>query len=169
MPKSSLVRPTREMVRKAIFDVLMDFVEGKDVLDLFSGSGALGFQALSNGARSVTFVETQRVCCGVIRENAAALGVESRCRILCRDVFAVLPWFKQQSQTFPLIFSDPPYGRDLAKKCLLEICGYDIVLPPAIVVIEHSKTDEMPSECSPLTLWQNKKYGDTFVSFYTNM
>ena len=168
MPKAGYVRPTREMVRKAVFDVLGDFVSGKDVLDLFSGSGAFGFQSLSNGARSATFVESRRLCCEVVRENAAALGVLPQCRIFSRDVFSLLPQLRKESLVFPVIFADPPYGRELAKKCLLEICKYDILLPPAIVIIEHHKADEMPSQSLPLTLWQHKHYGDTFVSFYTS-
>ena len=73
IPRLENVRPTREMVRKAIFDVLSGVVEGRDVLDLFSGSGALGFEALSAGAKSVTFVERQKPCVRIIRENAASI------------------------------------------------------------------------------------------------
>lgn len=167
MPKSKLVRPTREMVRKAIFDVLGDFIAGKEVLDLFSGSGALGFEALSCGAKCVTFVEKMFACQKVIRENMLMLKLEPRCRIIGRDAFSVLPELAKQNMSCKVIFADPPYAGELAKKCLLEISNCDIIRPPEMVIIEHCKDDELPDSCNILTRWQLKKYGDTFVSFYT--
>ena len=166
LPHARVTRPTREMVRKAIFDVLGDAVAGVDVLDVFSGSGALGLEAISAGARHVTFVEKNRDCCAVIRRNVAALGQAPCCRIISRDVFSALAYLARKQRRFGLIIADPPYAKDLAKKCLLALGNYDIVNAPAIVVIEHRKSDTLPQQSNSLTLWQCKKYGDTFVSFY---
>lgn len=167
IPKTKMVRPTRAMVRKAIVDILGDFVMGKDILDLFSGSGALGFEALSCRARSVTFVDHKHLCQKIIRENASILKVADKCTILAKDVFAVLAILQKKGLKFQIVFADPPYYAHLAKKCLLEISKCDILLPPAMVVIEHYKKDELPDGCKTLARWQLKKYGDTFVSFYT--
>lgn len=166
MPKSKSVRPTRAMVREAIFSVLGDFIEGKDVLDLFSGSGALGFEALSSAARSVTFVEKAKLSLKVIRENILHLGLSSECRVIGRDVFTAFNVFRKKNLHFGLVFADPPYSLGLAKKCLLNIGNCDILHPSAIIVIEHYKKDELPQSTKELKLWQLKKYGDTFVSFY---
>ncbi len=167
LPKSEFVRPSREMVRKAVFDVLGDCVKGKNILDLFSGSGAFGFEALSCGARKAVFVDSMHLCKKIIRENAALLDVEDKCDIICKDVFFVLPRLERLAEKFDIVFADPPYSGNLAKKFLLKIGKYDILLPSAIVVIEHYKKNELPDLCDNLALWQLKKYGDTFVSFYT--
>jgi len=165
-PQLPCVRPTREKVRKAVFDVLSGFVADKEVLDLFSGSGALGFEALSLGAKSVVFVESEPACQKIIKENIKALGVEAQATLITWDVFAALELFSRQKQKFSLVFADPPYQQELAKKCLLEIIKYDILHPFVIVGLEHDKSSEMPQSCGQLTLWRSKRYGDTFVSFF---
>ena len=167
MPKSRDVRPTSQKVRKAIFDVLAGDIAGKRILDLFSGSGALGFEALSLGADHITFVEKKQISIKTIYENAALLGVKEKCRIIRRDVLESLDKLNTRKAGFDLVFADPPYIGGLAKKCLLKISSCDILLAPAIVVIEHCKKDELPTENNNLKLWQLKNYGDTLVSFYT--
>ncbi len=166
IPKSKYVRPTRAMVREAIFSVLGDFIQEKDILDLFSGSGALGFEALSNEARSVTFVEKSKLPLKVIRENILHLGSGSGCRVIGRDVFTALNILRKKKLRFHIVFADPPYSAGMAKKCLLNIGNCDILQPSAIIVIEHYKKDKLPQSTDKLKLWQLKKYGDTFVSFY---
>ena len=166
IPKSKNVRPTRAMVREAIFSVLGDFVEGKEVLDLFSGSGALGFEALSNEAKSVIFVDKNKLSLKVIRENVLCLAPSRECIIIGRDVFSAFNILRKKKLRFDIVFADPPYSLGLAKKCLLNISNCDILHPFAIVVIEHYKKDELPKNTDTLKLWQLKKYGDTFVSFY---
>ncbi|MFH1094010.1 MAG: 16S rRNA (guanine(966)-N(2))-methyltransferase RsmD [Candidatus Omnitrophota bacterium] len=166
MPKSKYVRPTRAMVKEAIFSVLGDFIEGKDALDLFSGSGALGFEALSNEARSVVFVEKSKLSLKVIRENILNLGLNRKCLVIGRDVFAAFNILRKKQLRFHIVFADPPYSLGMAKKCLLNIGNCDILHPSSIIVIEHYKKDELPERTDTLKLWQLKKYGDTFVSFY---
>lgn len=166
LPKTKQVRPTRAMVREAIFSVLGDFIEGKDVLDLFSGSGSLGLEALSNKARSVTFVENHRLSLDAIRANVLHLDCRSQCRIIAKDVFKAINILTKDALLFDIVFADPPYSLGLAKKCLLSIGNCDILQPSSIVVIEHYKKDELPLNTEKLKLWRLKKYGDTFVSFY---
>ena len=165
-PKSKQVRPTSEKVRKAIFDVLGDFVEDKNVLDLFSGSGALGLEALSRGARKVFFVEKRKESLLAIRKNICALKVQDKSNVIAGDVFASFSRLERKNEKFEVIIADPPYYEGLARKCLLEICRYDIVNPPTVIIIEHNKKDELPKQQENYLLWQLKKYGDTFVSMY---
>ncbi|MBI4845565.1 MAG: RsmD family RNA methyltransferase [Candidatus Omnitrophica bacterium] len=112
-PKDKNVRPTRELVRKAVFDVLGEFILDKEVLDLFSGSGAFGFEALSCGAKSVTFVEKNFLCQKVIKENMDLCGVQDRCALIERDVFQSLPLLEKRKQLFGIVFADPPYSGDI--------------------------------------------------------
>ncbi|MBU1045421.1 MAG: 16S rRNA (guanine(966)-N(2))-methyltransferase RsmD [Candidatus Omnitrophica bacterium] len=168
MPNSRDVRPTSQKVRKAIFDVLSGVVEGKKVLDLFSGSGALGFEALSVGAEYVTFVEKNPISLKTIQENIELLNVRAKCTVIARDALDSLDIFDQQKAGYDIVFADPPYIGGWAKKCLLKISSCDILLAPAIVVIEHYKKDELPTISNNLKRWQLKNYGDTLISFYTH-
>ena len=120
-PKSKHVRPTSEKVRKAIFDVLADFIEDKVVLDLFSGSGALGCEALSRGACKVWFVEKRRECLQTINKNIELLNIRDKSQVISSDVFASLGRFQKKGEKFEVIIADPPYYEGLARKCLLEI------------------------------------------------
>jgi len=168
MPASRDVRPTSQKVRKAIFDVLSGAIEGKKVLDLFSGSGALGFEALSRKAGQITFIEKNPISLKTINENIALLNVREKCTVIARDVLDSLDMLTRKKAGYDIVFADPPYIGGLAKKCLLKISSCDILLAPAIVVIEHYKKDELPTISNNLKLWQLKNYGDTLVSFYTH-
>jgi 16S rRNA (guanine(966)-N(2))-methyltransferase RsmD len=168
MPYNQVTRPTSQKVRKAIFDVLADLTLGKNVLDLYSGSGAIGLEALSKGADHVTFVEKNKKVLRIIKENVSALQIKNKTAIIGCEALSYLEKMSAQKQKFDLIFADPPYSRETAKKCLLKISNCDILTPSAIVVLEHYKKDELPKDCGALTLWQLKNYGDTFVSFYTH-
>jgi len=167
IPKSKDIRPTRQLVKKAMFDVLGDFVCGKEVLDLFSGSGALGFEALSRGANSVSFVENKRGALKVIKENTRLLDLGAKCRVIARDALLTLKSLRKQGLKFDLVFADPPYYQDLAKKCLFALDKYDILRNSAIIVIEHYKKDKLLQQVGRLKLCKLRQYGDTIVSFYT--
>ncbi len=168
MPNSRDVRPTSQKVRKAIFDVLGDEIVDKQVLDLFSGSGAIGFEALSAGAAHITFIENKGLSLGAISKNISSLDVNQKCTVIGRDVMLSIDKLHAKGSQFDIVLADPPYLGGLAKKCLLKISNCDILLAPAILVIEHSKKDELPAICGNLKRWQLKNYGDTLVSFYTH-
>lgn len=106
-PKGMNTRPTASRVREALFNVLQLYVEGARVLDLFSGSGALGLEALSRGAESVTFVEKNTQAIQALKENIADLQVEKQSSVIVSDVFKWIPHF--QGEAFDLILADPPY------------------------------------------------------------
>ncbi len=108
-PKGMSTRPTASRLREAVFNICQQEIEGARFLDLFAGSGAMGFEALSRGAQSVTFVEANKETIQCIRENAAHLKVESQCRIFKGEVFATLEWLERQGESFDLIYADPPY------------------------------------------------------------
>lgn len=111
VPPGRHVRPTREMVREAWFSALGEAVAGARVLDLFAGSGALGLEALSRGARSVVFVESDRRSAAVLRGNLEELGEEERGRVVRADVGSFLEGL-EASDRFDLAFADPPYDSD---------------------------------------------------------
>lgn len=170
MPKG--IRPTSDKVREALFDVLKEAVFNANTLDLFSGSGALGIEALSRGANKVTFVDNNHKCIKIIKENIASLPLTTYSLQLitfyCLDAFKAIKMLGQEGEKFDLIFLDPPYYQDLAKKSLISIGQSDILTGNAFVLAEHYKKDNLPKETGKLSLFKIKNYGDTVLSFYKN-
>jgi 16S rRNA (guanine(966)-N(2))-methyltransferase RsmD len=158
------IRPTQNKVRKAVFDVLGD-LEGLSVLELFAGSGAVGFEALSWGAKDLTLVEIDRDCLKAINLNIEALKLNN-CQALPLDAEAAVKILEKNKRRFDLVFVDPPYYQDLPKKALQTIAEHDILTPYGFVVIQHFKRDELPDKSGELILIKRSKYGATYLSFY---
>jgi 16S rRNA (guanine(966)-N(2))-methyltransferase RsmD len=166
MPKGAEVRPTQDRVRESVFNILAD-VNGKRVLDLFAGSGAYGLEALSRGADHVTFVENNSRCLATIESNIESLKIpESRYKVLRSSAYMVLDRLYRDEETFDLIFVDPPYHKDMAKKCLIYIDYYDILSPIGLVIAEHFKSDRLDAELNSLAPGTARKYGDTVITIF---
>ncbi len=166
MPKGAEVRPTQDRVREAVFNILTD-VNDKKVLDLFAGSGAYGLEALSRGAAHVTFVENNSRCLATIESNIESLKIPgSRNRVLRSSAYMVLDRLYRDEECFDLIFVDPPYHKDMAKKCLIYIDYYDILAPSGLVVVEHFKADKLDAELNSLVPQKERKYGDTIITIF---
>jgi len=161
-PGGSDTRPTSEKVREAIFNILGP-VDGR-VLDLFAGSGGLGIEALSRGAERATFVDSRKSALAAIRANLRDLGIEDRADVIAGDAVAVaarpteVPW--------RLVFADPPYRSDLAARAVLAIPAACLA-PDAVIVIEHDRRNVPPEALGSLLRTDQRRYGDTLVSFYT--
>jgi len=163
-PKGKL-RSTQDKVRKAIFDVLRNVISGANFLELFAGSGSVGIEALSCGAGFVCFVENDGEACGLLRDNLAKARLTNYA-IKPIDAFAALEQFSKEKKSFDIIFLDPPYYQELAKKILLSLSAYDILKPSGLVIIQHFKKDVIPEITGSLKIFKQKIYGDTVVSFY---
>ncbi len=160
------IRPTSQMVKKALFDILGDKITDSSFLELFAGSGNVGIEALSRGAKSVTFVEADRICAKVIAGNLKQLGLGLEVKILTRQADKALSILAGQGAKFDLIFLDPPYRQNRLKNSLINITQYDILSPQSWVIAEHYKTEVLPQELPGLNLEFTKKYGDAALSFY---
>ena len=162
MPRG--IRPTQDKVRKALFDILGD-MDDVSFLELFAGSGAIGFEALSRGAKELTLVEYNRDCQLAIRRNIDSLKAVS-CEVHPALADKAIRLFHKDSRQFDVIFLDPPYYQDLSKKTLhtLETC--DILAPNGFIVVQHFKKDDLPETLGVFSLFKRKIYGDTVLSFY---
>ena len=149
------VRPTTDRVRESWMAALGPDLEGATVLDLFAGSGALGFEALSRGAERVVFVERARSALSAIRANAELLGAAREVEIRSGDAMKYVNRLKAGS--FDLALADPPYGKGLAAS-LME--SFRVTPFASQLWVEHRKTDALPD----LAGLRQRRYGDTLIS-----
>lgn len=167
-PSSTATRPTSDRVRESLFNILAHGIEGFDldgarVMDLFAGTGALGLEALSRGAKFCQFVEEGTDARGLIRRNADALGAIGLCKIWRRDATKLGPCAPQSP--FDLIFADPPYNRGMGEKALASLVEGGWLAPGAVVVLEESERATIGG-ISGLTAIDQRAYGDTVVHFF---
>ena len=166
------IRPTQDKVRQAIFDTLGQDMRAKTVLDLFSGSGALGIEALSRGAENVVFVDIERRCNLLLKNNLENLKLSSgdweKIEIYRQDGLHAVTIAAKRKRRFDVIFADPPYHKDLAKKLLKTLSLGDIVAPHGFLVIEHARSEglDFEPEKSAFKLYKEADYGKVRVSFF---
>ena len=159
------IRPTSDRVKEAIFDILQDCFRGQNVLDLFAGTGALGIEALSRGARKAVFIEESRQSLNALRRNIEECRLKEQAEVWPREVQAGIRILQGRGESFELIFLDPPYGKELAGITLRSLAQSSIVAPGALIVAEHSLTDSLGS-IEFLQMVDERKYGRTRVSFF---
>jgi 16S rRNA (guanine966-N2)-methyltransferase len=167
-PSSTATRPTSDRVRESIFNILAHGaarieIDGARVMDLFAGTGALGLEALSRGARFCQFVDESAEARGLIRRNAEALGVIGLAKIWRRDAAHLGPCAPQSP--FGLVFVDPPYNRGLGEKALSSLVEGEWLSQGAVVVLEEAEKASI-AEIPGLALLDRRDYGDTQVRFY---
>lgn len=167
----AFTRPTQDKVRQAIFNVLKDVIDGSRVLDLFAGSGAMGFEALSRGASLAYFIDSDSRCVSMIRENFKLLEKEgakdfSAAHIFRNDAFRAVQVLAKRNLSFEIIFIDPPYHKGLAKKALKSIVLGGILAPLGFAVVEHAKTDRLEEAEEGYIPVKTLSYGDKLVSVF---
>jgi 16S rRNA (guanine966-N2)-methyltransferase len=165
-PSSQAIRPTSDRLRESLFNVLLhaydDAVDGARVIDLFAGTGALGLEAMSRGARFALFVDDGPEARGLVRGNVEALGLGGTTKIFRRDATKLGPMPPQPR--FTLAFLDPPYGRGLAPRALASLSLGGWLEPGALVLVEEDRLADL----GPLPgyeLLERRDYGDTSVTF----
>src|SRR5213078_3463604 len=139
-PKSQAIRPTADRLREALFNILMhaydDPITGARVLDLFAGTGALGLEALSRGAKFAQFVDDGADARALLRQNVEALGLAAITRIFRRDATKLGP--VHPVEPFSLVFLDPPYAKGLAEKALASARDGGWLTADALIVVEEA-------------------------------
>lgn len=161
------IRPTQDTVRKSLFDILGD-LRGCAVLELCAGSGSVGLEAASRGAAEVVFIENNYHNLAVLRKNIEGLKATG-CSLYGQDAQQAVRRLHERGRVFDLVFLDPPYYTDLAKKLLQILGAYDIVAPTGQIIAQHFKKDCMPEKIDGLELFRQNYYGDTVLSFYRRL
>jgi 16S rRNA (guanine(966)-N(2))-methyltransferase RsmD len=161
------VRPTTDRLRETLFNVLAPQVPDSVWLDLYAGTGAVGIEALSRGARTVYFVESSRKASEVIRQNLRSLAIGEGGEVLEREVGPALRLLDSQAVSCDVCFLDPPYGMDQAYAQALGFLGRSRLLKPAsIVVAEHDKRFDPGARFGALERYRELRQGDAALSFY---
>ena len=157
----SFIRPTSNIVKEAIFNIFPDIWSSANVLDLYAGTGSLGIEALSRGAKQVVFVDKSQAAIQIIRRNLSNLGIETQAIFYKRDVLRSLNFL---SQTFQIIFMDPPYEKNYVEKTLRLIkFNPQLLSKEGLIIIEHSPKEKFSfMDFSLVTL---KQYGQTNITF----
>ena len=164
--KTKGIRPIWDNVKESIFSMIQGHVEGRTVLDLFAGTGNLGLEALSQGAKKAIFVEKDRMCLRALVRNTDLCGFQGRAEIISLDAEVALKVLRKRAEKIDLVFIDPPYGSGYVDKSLRFINAHDMVSEAGVVVVEHSPTETPVDQWEKLSLRKRKQHGDTVISIF---
>lgn len=161
------IRPTSELVKESIFNLVGQDLTSLKILDLFAGTGSLGIEALSRGASWALFIDNSQQAIKLINKNLKLCGYEPTGAILKRNLINELPLKNPlMKKRFDLVFIDPPYNKSLIPPVLRELSDKELLSTPAVVVAEFSKFETLPSISGKLQLVNNKVYGETQINIY---
>jgi 16S rRNA (guanine966-N2)-methyltransferase len=168
-PRGDATRPTSDRVREALFSILGGLVEieGARVLDLYAGTGALAFEALSRGAASAVLVERARPALAALRANVLSLGLDARVRVVALEVGRALTTLAESGASFDLVLVDPPYAEvptGGVARALAPLGGGGLLAEGGVVVLEHRAGDTPPPMLG-LAIASERVYGDTALAF----
>jgi 16S rRNA (guanine966-N2)-methyltransferase len=167
-PKSNAIRPTTDRTRESLFNILAHahpgVLDATRVLDLFAGTGAVGIEALSRGAKSALFVENSVEGRSLLWQNIDALGLHGRARILRRDATDLGP--ASNIEPFQLVFADPPYGKGLGEKALFAAHAGGWLAPGAIAILEE-RADAQVIVDPVFKFIEERSFGDTKMYFFS--
>jgi 16S rRNA (guanine966-N2)-methyltransferase len=163
-PKGTRTRPATDLVRGAIFAILENIADSWDhVLDLFSGSGALGIEALSRGAGWVDFVEREPRCCGIIRENLENTNMAARAHVYCCNVTKAITFLDKE---YDIILMDPPYANRSIGDIITQLAASRLVGEETTVVVTHSPHLTLNPNYDKINLVKEHRHGNSCISIY---
>lgn len=162
-PEGLTTRPTSDRVKEALFSIIQFDIPGAQVLDLFGGTGQLGIEALSRGAKCATFVDVGEPACRLIRENLRRTKLEGEGKVVRSDY---MDYLKRCREEYDIIFLDPPYAEVFLENSLKQIAEIDILRSGGIIVAERPLGKELPWEFAGLTRSKDYKYGNTLLTLY---
>lgn len=170
-PKSDETRPIMDRVKTALFDILAPDINGIRVLDLFAGTGAVGIEALSRGAKAATFIERSPDAWRLVRENLTLTHLSDRAEVLRADAFAFLQQAAVANRRFDLVYVAPPQYEGLAARALSQLDATPLTEPDGLVIVQIDPQERADLDTLPLQRLQKydeRRYGSTLLLFYTH-
>lgn len=169
-PRGLSIRPTSDKVKESLFNILggmLGQLDGCTVLDIFAGTGNLGIEALSRGAKSAVFIDNSRESATIIAKNLSCTGFTDKSRVILKDFCQALGMLESAGDVFQLIFCDPPYQKGLTERCLKQLGKSSIFDKQTVIVAEFSSREDI-AECHGCLQQIDKRvYGDTALAFFT--
>lgn len=162
-PEGLTTRPTADRVKEALFSIINFDIPNAAVLDLFGGTGQLGIEALSRGAKSAVFVDAGDAPCKLIKENLRRTKLESQGRVVRSDY---LQYLSSCREKFDIVFLDPPYAEVFLENSLKKLSEIDILQTNGIIVCERPLGKDLPWEIPGFTRSKDYKYGRTLLTLY---
>lgn len=160
------IRPTSDRVKESLFNILGSSIIGSTFLDLFGGTGGIGIEALSRGAKHVVFVDTSLKSIKVLQGNLDHLNIKDNVEVLHKEYSTAISQLYKYNKQFDIIFIDPPYCVGMAQNVLELLNKYFILSQYGLIIVEHDSKDEMPQAVGKLYQNRIKQYGNTSLSFY---
>ena len=162
-PDGMLTRPTADRVKEALFSILQFNIPNAKVLDLFAGTGQLGIEALSRGAKHAIFVDQREDACKLVRENILKTKFQNCSQVIRSDYMAYL---KNCKEKFDIILLDPPYAEDFLENSLKMITEIDILQSGGIIVLERPVEKQLDVQIDGYNRSKDYKYGKTFLTLF---
>lgn len=159
-------RPTLESVKESLFSIIHPYIENSNFLDLFSGSGSIGLEALSRGAKKAIMIEKDAEALKYIIENINTLGFENSCRAYKNDVISAIEILGRKNEKFDIIFMDPPYKDEYCKKVLKAISKAKILNEDGLIICEHHLFENLEDELYDFKKSDERKYNKKVMTFY---
>jgi 16S rRNA (guanine966-N2)-methyltransferase len=160
-PKND-ARPTLDMVKESLFNIIAPDVYGSAFLDLYAGSGAIGLEALSRGAGSAVFVDLD---ISAVNKNVVKTRMAARARVLKMNVVKVIEQLTAGQHRFDFVYADPPYDKGLAEKTAMLIAKYDVLAEDGLFMVEYSKDEPAWDVPQGLVLKRKKIYSNCIIDF----
>lgn len=157
-------RPTRDMVREALFSILTNKIYDSRFLDLFAGSGAIGIEALSRGATFAVFTDINYKCVRVIEENITKAGFSEQAQVYNADYKLALKKLKENK--FDIIYIDPPYNKGMGIDAIERISEYQLLSEDGVLILETDTNEEVPNEIGIYEKYNNKRYGRNILNLF---
>lgn len=157
-------RPTRDMVREALFSILTNKIYNSRFLDLFAGSGAIGIEALSRGSTFAVFTDINYKCVRVIEENITKAGFSEQAQVYNADYKLALKKLKENK--FDIIYIDPPYNKGMGIDAIEKISEYQLLSEDGVLILETDTNEEVPNEIGIYEKYNNKRYGRNILNLF---
>jgi 16S rRNA (guanine966-N2)-methyltransferase len=163
-PKGSGLRPTSDRIKEALFATLYS-VKDVSFLDLYAGTGSVGMEALSRGARKCVFIEKDVRLTRALKKNIALFAFGGECEVLTMEVRKGIRLLVERQERFDIVFADPPYGKGLVGDTFELLSDGEIIAPGGIIIFQHGEAESLRMHGGEFAMIDQKRYGDTVLSF----
>jgi len=160
------VRPTSDRLRETLFNILAPRIEGARFADVCAGSGAIGIEALSRGARHVTFIESSLKAARIISENLRNCGIREDYRVINRDALRALKNLASEQAQFDVIYFDPPYDSEIYTPVMWLIAKHDLLSEDGVVIVEHRRHTPLAPNYDRLRPYRQLAQGESLLTFF---